>query len=255
MGDVVGTVIASLGTILITVGLLSVLYDAYLKDVLLEEIYDAMEIQQNVHSIDLREVVRKDRADLSSLLSGAEEIKVLPLDPGSWSHQEWNRVVEYAVAGVVRVKVFLPNHDSPHVDVLAQRFGVQKDELSQQIARLPDELARSWDQKKASDLGSTLEIYLYGTVPAAGILLTSRGAMIEIPPALGYAATDRTALAMMLGSGGWSPLVSEFISEQFEDDRIPGFSHSVMRPIDLSTAQAELLEDQGPEPPGVRSEK
>lgn len=239
VGDVWGTVIASLGSALITVGLLSVLYDAYLKDVLLREIYGALKIEQNVHSIDLKEVVRKDRVDLSSLLSGADEIQVLPLDPGSWSHQEWHRIVEHASQGVITVKVYLPNHDSPHVDVLAQRLGVAAEELSNQIARMPTELALSWDQKKASSLGSTLEINLYGAVPAVGMLATQRGMMIEIPPALGYAATDRTALAVMLGSDGWSSLVTDFISEQFEEDRIPSYSESVRRPADHLAAPPE----------------
>jgi hypothetical protein len=181
-------------------------------------------------------------ADLSKLLAGAEEVKVLPLDPGSWAHQEWHRLVELAAGSAVHIEVFLPNHDSPHIDVLAQRFGLNKEELSQQIARLPAELAESWDQKRASRLGSSLAVYLYGSVPAAGILWTPQGTMIEIPPALGYGPADRTALSMILGSGGWSPLVAEFVAEQFDESRIPSFSESVKRSLDQSKAPAEPLE-------------
>lgn len=242
VGEVVGTVIASFGTILITVGLLSVLYDAYLKDVLLEEVFDAMSIEQNIHSIDLKEVVRKDAADLSKLLMGAAEVRVLPLDPVSWAHQEWHRVLENAVGSAVQVEIFLPNHDSPHVDVLAQRFGLEKEELAHQIGRLPAELSKSWDQKKANRAGSSLAIYLYGSVPAIGILWTSHGTMLEIPPALGYGPADRTALAMLLGSGARSPLVADFIAEQFDEHRIPSFSESVKRSADESEAPLEPLE-------------
>jgi hypothetical protein len=66
VGEVGGTVIASIGTIFVTVALFSVLYDGFLKDILLDEIYRALGIEQNLRAIDLREILRKDQLDLGS---------------------------------------------------------------------------------------------------------------------------------------------------------------------------------------------
>jgi hypothetical protein len=233
LGDTLGTAIASIGSIILTVALLSVLYDAFLKAILLEEIYDALELQQNLRAIDLRAIVRKDQVDLEEVLAGATAVEVIPLDPISWSHQDWPRVLDCASSSKVSVEIFIPNHDSPHIEVLARRMGADSEELAQQIARLPDELGRSWDQKNAGGAGSSLRVVLYGGIPANGILRTQQRILIEIPPALGYGTTDRGALAVQLGVDGWSALVSDFIREQLAEERVPDYSQSVERSVSV----------------------
>jgi hypothetical protein len=142
VGEVLGTVIASLGAILITVAVLSVLYDAFLKDVLLGEVYTAIGIQKNIQAIDLRTVVEKNQLDLAEVLAGATEITVIPLDPESWSQSDWRHLIDCAISRATRIAVYLPNHDSPHIDALATRLGADRDELASHIADLP----MSWDE-------------------------------------------------------------------------------------------------------------
>jgi hypothetical protein len=245
LGGVGGTVISSMGTICVTVALLSVLYDAYLKDVLLSEIYDALAIEQNIRAIDLREIVQKGQLELATLLADAQSVTAIPLDPETWSRTDWQQVVDYAGRRAVKVTVLLPDHDSPHIDVLAQRLGVDRDGLIQQIRRLPDELARSWDEKAAANDNSTFRVFLYSGVPAVGILATDRITMIEIPPTLTHAAIDRSTLTVVLGRNGTSTLVTDFVDEQLQPHRIPDFSQSVMRPLEQTVS---------PDPPSLSPE-
>lgn len=240
--EVLGTLLASVGSIFVTVGLLSVVYEAYLKDLLIREIYGALEIKQSLQAIDLRKLVQRDQVNVDAILFDAGQISVLPLDPMSWLLQDWPRVAAAARKAPVVVTIYLPSHDSPHIDVLAQRMGIEVADLGGQIAQLPDQLAESWDQKAAGRSGSSLQVILYGTVPAIGLLRTRRTTVLELPPSLGYATADRSTLALVVGHDGWSPLVKDFVNEQFEEDRIPAFSRSIMRPLSGSTS---------PDAPGI----
>lgn len=237
VGDVSGTVIASIGTIFVTVALFSVLYDGFLKDVLLDEIYRALEIEQNVRAIDLREILRKDQLDLGSLLADAQSLTAIPLDPETWSRTDWQQVLECAAKQTVDVSILLPDRDSPHIDVLGQRLGIDREVLVSQIRKLPDQLARSWDEKVGGDGQSSFSVYLYGGIPAVGILTTDRIMVVEIPPALTHAATDRSTIALVFGRESTSPLMTDFVDEQLfvggklNPQRIPDFSRSVMRPL------------------------
>ena len=232
--DVAGTVIASIGAILITVAVLSIVYDAYLKDVLIGEIFDALEIQQSLQAIDVRGVLRKDQVDLAELLGDAVEIRVLPLDPVSWVHQDWDRIAAYAGTAAVPISVYLPSHNGPHMEVLARRLNLLPAELEKQIARLPDQLVTSWDQKEAGAGGSRLQVILYEAMPAVGVLTTGRRMLLEVPPSLQYPMADRNCVAIVLGEDGWSPWVEDFISDQLKQGRVPAYSRSVMRPLDGS---------------------
>jgi hypothetical protein len=236
VGDVGGTLLASLGSIFVTVALLSVVYDAYLKDVLIREIYGALGIQQSLQAIDLREIVRRDQVDITGALADADQISALPLDPMTWVLQDWPRLASAARKATLPVTIYLPTHNNPHIEVLARRMGSDPVELGGQIAQLPDELAESWDQKEAGETGSTLQVILYSAVPAVGLLVTQRIMILEVPPSLGYATADRSSLALIFGNKGWSALVEDFVGDQLKPDRIPAFSRSIMRPISGSTS-------------------
>jgi hypothetical protein len=231
VGEVLGTVVASLGAILITVAVLTVVYDAFLKDVLLGEIYTAIGVQKNIQALDLRMVVEKNQLDLTQALAGATEITAIPLDPETWSQSDWRHLLDSAAAKAIRIAVYLPNHDSPHIDGLAARLGKDRDELAAHIADLPDELAQSWDEKGLAIRGSRLNVYLYGTVPLVGLLVTDQTITLEVPPALSHTPTDRRTVALVFGRQGWLPLITSFVDEQLAEARIPGFSESVMRPL------------------------
>lgn len=231
LGEILGTVVAAVGSIFITVAVLSVIYDAFLKDVLLGEVYAVMGIQENVQSVDLREITLKDQIMLPEFLEDTEEIKAVPLDPESWIHTDWRHLVERASAQAVTVSVYIPDHDSPHIDVLAARLRTDRHQLSARIAELPDRLAESWDENQGSLYGSTLRVYLYSTVPSVGLLVTDRDILVEVPPAFSHSIGDSHAVAMVFGRNGTLPMISNFVDGQFVTARIPGFSQSVMRPI------------------------
>jgi hypothetical protein len=231
VGEIVGTVLAAIGSILITVALLSVVYDAFLKDVLLGEVYAVMGIQENVQGVDLQEITLKDQIMLPEFLEDATEIKAIPLDPESWVHTDWRHLVEQASRRTVAVSVYIPNHDSPHVDVLAARLRTDRDQLSSQIAELPDRLAESWDENGESLDGSNLDVYLYSTVPTVGLLVTDKNILLEVPPAFSHSIGDRRTVAILFGRDGTLPMISDFVDGQFTTARIPGFSRSVMRPL------------------------
>jgi hypothetical protein len=249
VGDVGGTILAAVGTTFLTVAILSIVYDAYLKDVLLGEIYSAMGVQDVVRAVDLEQIVRKDRLDLADFLQGATTITVVPLDPETWSHTDWRQVVDQAVRKSVRVVVLLPDHDSPHIDALAERLGIDHDQLIQQVSELPDKLAASWDVRGSALAHSTLEICLYGAISAVGVVATDNRILLEIPPALKHPAADRSTIAVTFGRGGWSPIVTELVDDQLSETRIPGFSRSVMRPLENEVSpDAPTVEgDRGPE--------
>jgi hypothetical protein len=125
-----GTVVTSIGTILVTVALLGFLYDTYLKEVLLGEIYAALDLQQDIRAIDLRQIVRKEALDLASLLGDTKSLTVIPLDPETWSRTDWQQVLELSARQQLEVTVLLPDHDSPHIDVLARRLGIDREDLA-----------------------------------------------------------------------------------------------------------------------------
>ncbi len=234
LGSVGGTILASLGAILLNVALLSVLYDAFLKDILLDDVYAAMGLGEQVRSLDIESITRNDDADVNTVIQDATSLTVLPLDPETWLTGDWPKIRDLAASGSVKVTLLLPSHDGAHIAPLATRLRKSEDSLAKALGGLPDSVGASWDDASCSAHGSRLQVLLYEMVPAVGIVATDRGVLIEVPPPFGFPVASRRALVVSAGRKGASPMLTDLIDDGLREERIPGFSRSVSRPLPAS---------------------
>jgi hypothetical protein len=151
--------------------------------------------------------------------------------------------------------VLLPAHDGDHVQPFADRLGEQSDDISKLLAGLPDKLGASWDEGGVVLSQSTLAVWLYSAVPATGLLVTENRIMIEFPPALSYPTANRRSVCLITGRTGTSSLLSDLVTEQLTQERLPRFSSSIRRPqppaVTPDTPVAAPVSDEPAALPGV----
>jgi hypothetical protein len=180
------TVLANIGTALLTVGLVGITYDLFLRDRLLAEVLDVVGVKESVSSFGLREIRRSDAAKIGDLIGSASELCALPLDPILWIDRDFELICRRAKARPLALTLLLPANESPFINVLAERLGKTEREVEQildQAAR--GELGDAWDASRPH-IGSTLKIQRFGGLPATGFLRSEQLIALEIGPPIRY---------------------------------------------------------------------
>lgn len=196
-GGSVGVVLASVGSALITVGILSVINDAFFKDALARDIMAAQRIQESIARAGLQAVESTDRLLLEGLLGKAQRIVVRPRDPADWADRQYASLLLLARDRAVEIDVHLPVPDAPYLDVMAERQRVPEQELNRRLGDLVNELAAAWDQSVGIAKASRLRIFQYTGVPSTGLLMTDEHLLIDVGPSLRYAPANHASWTMI----------------------------------------------------------
>jgi hypothetical protein len=191
VGGTGGTVMASIGSTLATVALLSFLYDPFLKDILAAEIIERVGLRDSIVRAGLRDIHNSRDLRLSDILGASRTLTVLPLDPLKWAADDFSDAMGIASRATLSLKVYLPSPDeSPALQVTAERLGMSLSELEERLRSLPDELTRAWDDEPRHE-DSQLEIFYYEGLPGTGLLVCEACVVVETGPTLGFQPTDR----------------------------------------------------------------
>jgi hypothetical protein len=208
VGEALGVILATIGGAILTIALLSFLYDPFLKDLLAQEIFDRLEIRESVSKAGLRDIIATREVALAPLLVGARKIDILPYDPIEWARDEYRALLGLARQNSLEINVYLPAADDPFVEVLSDRLRMGEAEVRSQLNSLALEFGQAWDSEPRHS-EAKLFVWRFTGLPGAGLLLSEPCAVVEIGPALRYPVADRTTLSLIFeGNAEWAEWIT-----------------------------------------------
>lgn len=201
-GGSAGVVLTSVGSALITIGILSVINDAFFKDALARDIMAAQRIQESITRAGLQAIESTDRLLLETLLEKAQRIVVRPRDPSDWADRQYASLLRAVRDHRVELDVHLPVPDTPYLDVMSERQRIPEHELKRRLDDLVNEIATAWDESVDRSKGSRLRIFQYTGVPSTGLLMTDELVLLDVGPSLRYAPADHASWTMVFKRDG-----------------------------------------------------
>lgn len=212
------TFLAGAGSTLLTVGLLSVIHDALLKQSLISDFYAMVRVGESVSMTGLSDISAfKGAVDWHEVLSDARDVKAMPLDPLDWLHNEWQFVLAAAERKGVRISVYLPA-----LDQTGNLGNVQDAEsFRRQVELAPVRLGRDWQARRSTlHSKSKLNLFTYSGYPSTGVMMTDRRTVLVVPSALGPQHDSQSML--LLFKQGKAPDIRNWVQRTLAN--LPGLA-------------------------------
>jgi hypothetical protein len=184
------TVVREVGAVLLTIGALELGYEVVLRTSLVQEVFRAVRLEENVAASGLEEI-STESPHWSRLFADAHRIAVLPLDPISWIGAEWAHVLEAARRRRLNVRIYLPRWDGPAVPTIADRLEVGEEELRANLKGRTVAISDAWRASATNRRlrrGCELSVLTYDLVPSYGIATADEQALVSLPASTGSGA-------------------------------------------------------------------
>lgn len=139
------------GGLLITTGVLAVLWDLRGKRAFLEEVLDKAKLSSDVGAAGIERVTMNwKEVPWDEFFSSAKHIEVFIAYGSSWRKNNWESIVEFAENERHVLRMYLPNpHDEATMSVLAQRYGYTPEKVQSYVKEASEEFARLGTNSKA----------------------------------------------------------------------------------------------------------
>lgn len=226
-----GTVLANIGTAVMTVGLVGILYDLLMRRVLLAEVLEVVGIRESIQEFGLKQIVEHRDTPLEKALQDASEVIILPVDPLHWTQHDFAVVRRSARNRPIRVTLLLPAKDTPYVRVLAERLGKSETEVQTALDQAASgHLGQAWDAEPVHP-DAELLIKRFSGLPATGILMTDHIVALDVGPLLRFRGElDREDFTIVFQRDGMP--ITAWIEAQLErEERDENMSIIDQRPL------------------------
>jgi hypothetical protein len=228
------TFLANIGTAVMTVGLVGILYDLLVKRILIAEILGVVGIRESVDAFGLEQIAEHRDVSFENLLEDAKEVTVLPLDPLRWMDQEFEILRRCARGRPLAATLLLPANDSPYVQVLAERLGKTVAQVSTALDQAASgHLGESWEREPVHS-GSQLTVKRFSGLPATGLLMTDKIVAIEVGPLIRFRQLDREDF-VVVADRSKSPLTSWINAQIKREDEEENLSSIDQRPLSAAS--------------------
>jgi hypothetical protein len=169
------TVVGGLGTVFVSLGLITIVQEVYLREALVGELLEFVGLQRRLFDAGIQEVCGSSDLDWKAFLDGGENYRLLLIEPTVFVDRDWNHVLDSARTRPVTVEVFLPNPNGPVLSAIATAEGFTDQQFKQSLERAERSLQDSWTTASHSQPalmpGSSFELRFYDEIPAFGLLM------------------------------------------------------------------------------------
>jgi hypothetical protein len=181
------TALVNIFSVLLSLGIVGIVYDIFLRGSVLNETLEIVGIEESVANVGLHKIQQGSPPDWKLLCSGAQRISILLTNPLTWVESEWTHVLQTASIRALNVAVYIPRADGDDVESLASRLGFARSDFVSQLKSAKDFLETSWStaSKKGSlKKGSKFSLKTYQGVAGYEIGLFDDQAIMMISNSL-----------------------------------------------------------------------
>jgi hypothetical protein len=208
--DVVKAVLSNLGTAVFTAAVISVLYEGFVREGLLDDVRKRVGMSEKVVAQGLTQLGAGDSIPFFELMQGTKEIIVLPTDPVDWYTRYHPWLHALAKNAEIGIKVYLPRPEI-YSRVRKGIMGPEGDGTlvsPEHCTKKTLEAVAAWRRQIGSHKEGFLEIYQYDSYPHRG-LVVSDDCLVILTPSPDAPAQDPDALACVFQGGRASARVNE----------------------------------------------
>lgn len=186
--------ILNVGSVLLSIGLISVAYEIYLRATFTRELMSLVGLQSHLEEVGVRRVQADSDLNWATLIGGARDFRILVVEPLFWVQQQLPRVITEGRLAPVTVRLFVPDPGGQHLPSLATQCASTPDALAAQIKQSFDEVRQQWTAAatgpNALQPGSELTLWYFDEVPAAGTFIADSTAVLIVRGAVARRAGD-----------------------------------------------------------------
>jgi hypothetical protein len=232
--------VTNLGATLLTIGVIGVTYDAYLKrtftdeamavagaylkESFTKELLETLNIDQALAQSGIREVAVGAQIDWAQVHRGAARVSCFLINPQWWLELHWPLLLEHVRVASASIEIFCPDPEGPYIRDVADRFDIPRSLLEEQCREARRRVEQEWLNVRQSArppvTGTQVRMKWYTDIPAFEVVSGDESAVLRIRGSLG----DRTGddvLVLRVGASPPTP-ASQWVEQQL--DRVRGLN-------------------------------
>ena len=209
------TLVLTVATAILSIGGISFVYETYLRRTLTQDVLNLVQLEEKISESGIREVSKRSSIAWHDFFSGAETIRLLPIDPIAWLVDEWLHVTDAALHRDPRIEVYLPNPAGDAIAAIATRLGRTADALGPEIQRTLIQVESDCRTLHGRHRSGQFSILTYDGAPGFGLALADDRFILSVPRLLEVPGAAQI-MAFRFGRGDDS-LMAEWISDQLDD--------------------------------------
>jgi hypothetical protein len=207
------TLLITVATAILAIGGISFLYETYLRRTLTQDVLQLVQLEESLADSGVRAISKRSTVDWRQFFSGAERIRLLPIDPVSWRADEWVHVADIALHRDPTIEIYLPNPTGVSLADVANRLGRGEDSFESEISRILRELEAECKALHARFRGR-MTIYTYDGTPSYGISVADDRFVVAVPDLFKVPGAAQI-IAMQFGRGE-DNLMKSWVSNQLD---------------------------------------
>jgi len=182
-GGVPTTALASVSGTLLTFGIVSIVYEMFLRETVMMETLEVVGLQEKIHRMRLVNILFGTSPDYADLSQNADFAKILLSNVVGWVERDWRPLLAAAKSRPISIVLYLPNPNGIYVNEIARRQGYDVDQLRDQMTNARDYLESSWKSNRASLWsGSSFKLKLYDGVVGYDIAVFDPEIAVSLVP-------------------------------------------------------------------------
>jgi hypothetical protein len=178
------TVLTELGAVVISVGVVTVAYEWYLRRTFTEELLEVVGLQQALARVGIEKVCPLGDVDWAEVILDSREIAVLLIDPLPWMDENWPRLLERAHSEGSKIEIFVPHPSENHnLSSIASALGISESSLQNRLNDVVSLVRGGWSRAiESGRLHPRAELTLYGYPGLVGstAILTEKAMILGI---------------------------------------------------------------------------
>lgn len=196
----------SVGSALLILGLLSLIWDTKMKEIFMEEIWAKAKLSEDIKETGIINAYASfSKVDWENIFRSAKEIDLFFSYAYTWRSNHEQKLERVAREGN-RIRVILPDPEvDNNVQDLARRFGFDKDRVRDRIKD-----AKDFFQSKHQDDGAEIEIWFHDRTPLLSIYIFDD---IGIFATFNHLQERKDVPTLVVQRGG---TIYDFLEEEFD---------------------------------------
>ncbi len=182
----VASVLNTLGTTFLTIGLVSFVSEYLLRRALTSDLIRKIDLKQRLHASGVDDVAVLPEHVTIDVFRASRSNVIATIRPTKLLEQLWPEMEKECARNGAHFAVYMPDPDSAVITPLAHRLGLSPEVYSQQIRTAFDELKSRWtrsaQQLSKFDPKANLEVYFVSDDPGHSVISTDSKISLVIEP-------------------------------------------------------------------------
>lgn len=185
---------SGISTTVISVGILGVLYEAFLKRALVRDIQQGSQIDSRLLNAGITDAtLDPESVHLKEIFGAANKLEIVPSHPLTWHDKNFTWLIKLVQERKITCRIYLPE-PSKYGNLLgAVVDGDPQLATGEHCSAKFNQYMQYWDSEAANSKNSTLEVFYYRGYPQSGFILSDTSAVIYASTPKGNSAISNIA--------------------------------------------------------------